>query len=52
MDAVGKLAEIHAVKSGQPTYVYRYAYRGKTSLSNLMAENDADYGKMTEEVNY
>ncbi|XP_026738628.1 venom carboxylesterase-6-like [Trichoplusia ni] len=42
--AVGKLAELHAVKSGQPTYVYRYAYRGKTSLSNLMAGNDADYG--------
>ncbi|CAH0585492.1 unnamed protein product [Chrysodeixis includens] len=44
VESVGKLAEIHAVKSAQPTYVYRYAYRGKTSLSNLMAQNDADYG--------
>nr|XP_021199848.2 LOW QUALITY PROTEIN: venom carboxylesterase-6 [Helicoverpa armigera] len=41
---VGKMAQIHASKSGQPTYVYRYAYRGVKSLSNLMAHNDANYG--------
>nr|AII21987.1 odorant degrading enzyme CXE13 [Sesamia inferens] len=41
---VGKTAQLHAAKSGQPTYVYRYAFRGATSLSNLMAHNDANYG--------
>nr|WNK22298.1 carboxylesterase 13 [Athetis lepigone] len=41
---VGKTAQIHAAKSGQPTYVYRYAFRGATSLSNLMAHDDKNYG--------
>ncbi|XP_072949547.1 carboxylic ester hydrolase-like [Epargyreus clarus] len=41
---VGKLAQLHAVKSGQPTYLYRYSYRATTSLSEYMANNDQDYG--------
>ena len=41
---VGRLAEIHAQKSGQPTYVYKYSYRGTTSLSNTMGRNNEDYG--------
>ncbi|XP_050556454.1 venom carboxylesterase-6 [Spodoptera frugiperda] len=41
---VGKMAQIHAAKSGQPTYVYRYAFRGTSSLSNLMAHNEENYG--------
>ncbi|KAH9632931.1 hypothetical protein HF086_002753 [Spodoptera exigua] len=41
---VGKTAQLHAAKSGQPTYVYRYAFRGTSSLSNLMAHNDKNYG--------
>ncbi|KAI5635799.1 carboxylesterase family domain-containing protein [Phthorimaea operculella] len=41
---VGKLAQVHAKKSSQPTYVYRYAFRGEKSLSNLMALNDKNYG--------
>ncbi|XP_047532977.1 venom carboxylesterase-6-like isoform X1 [Vanessa atalanta] len=41
---VGKLAQIHAQRSHQPTYLYRYTYRGQNSLSNLMANNDNNYG--------
>nr|QLI62123.1 carboxylesterase 11 [Streltzoviella insularis] len=41
---VGKLAQIHAAKSGQPVYLYRYSFRGKFSLSQIMARNDKDYG--------
>ncbi|CAG9786917.1 unnamed protein product [Diatraea saccharalis] len=41
---VGKLAEIHAQRSGQPVYVYRFAHRGSTSLSLLMANNKENYG--------
>ncbi|KAJ8722284.1 hypothetical protein PYW08_004686 [Mythimna loreyi] len=41
---VGKTAQIHAAKSGQPTYVYRFAFRGATSLTALMAHNDVNYG--------
>ncbi|CAH2095915.1 unnamed protein product [Euphydryas editha] len=41
---VGKLVQIHALRSKQPTYLYRYAYRGQYSLSNVLAENENDYG--------
>ncbi|CAH0398195.1 unnamed protein product [Chilo suppressalis] len=41
---VGKLAQIHALRSGQPVYVYRFAHRGSASLSNLLAENNGNYG--------
>ncbi|XP_059052234.1 carboxylic ester hydrolase-like [Achroia grisella] len=41
---VGRLAELHALRSGQPVYVYRYTHRGSTSLSKIMAENDDNYG--------
>ncbi|XP_063383716.1 carboxylic ester hydrolase-like [Cydia fagiglandana] len=41
---VGKLAQIHATKSGQPTYLYRYSFRGEKSLSNMMAQNNKNYG--------
>ncbi|KAG6452860.1 venom carboxylesterase-6 [Manduca sexta] len=41
---VGRLAQIHAAKSGQPTYVYRYAYSGSVSLSNMMSRSENNYG--------
>lgn len=41
---VGRMAQIHALKTGQPTYVYRYSFRGEFSLSNLMARNENNYG--------
>ncbi|XP_049873696.1 venom carboxylesterase-6-like [Pectinophora gossypiella] len=41
---VGKLAQIHATRSGQPVHVYRYSFRGEKSLSNLMAQNNKNYG--------
>ncbi|XP_052753164.1 venom carboxylesterase-6-like [Galleria mellonella] len=41
---VGRLAELHAQRSGQPVYVYRFSHRGSTSLSSLMAGNDNNYG--------
>ncbi|XP_075977879.1 venom carboxylesterase-6-like [Anticarsia gemmatalis] len=41
---VGKFAQLHAAKTGQPTYVHQYSYRASTSLSNLMAHNDVNYG--------
>ncbi|XP_060803244.1 carboxylic ester hydrolase [Amyelois transitella] len=41
---VGRLAQIHAVRSGQPVHVYRYSHRSSTSLSAMMARNDNDYG--------
>ncbi|XP_072949548.1 carboxylic ester hydrolase-like [Epargyreus clarus] len=41
---VGKLAQHHAVKSGQPTFLYRYGYRAKTSFTHTMANNEKDYG--------
>ncbi|KAM3957563.1 carboxyl/cholinesterase 7 [Aphomia sociella] len=41
---VGRLAQVHALRSGQPVYVYRYSLRGSKSLSNLMAGDDNDYG--------
>ncbi|XP_014360335.2 venom carboxylesterase-6 [Papilio machaon] len=40
---VGRLAQTHA-SSGQPTYLYRYSFRGNLSLSNLIAQNDKNYG--------
>lgn len=42
---VGRLAEIHAEQSGQPTYSYRFGYKGSFSFSFLMAKNKEDYGK-------
>ncbi|KAG7308414.1 hypothetical protein JYU34_005612, partial [Plutella xylostella] len=44
VDAVGRLAETHALRSGQPTYLYRFAFRGDSSLSKLMAGNEKNYG--------
>ncbi|KAJ0176436.1 hypothetical protein K1T71_007615 [Dendrolimus kikuchii] len=41
---VGKLAYIHALKTNQPTYLYKYAFRGNVSLSNLITGNDENYG--------
>lgn len=41
---VGKMAQLHATKSGQPTYVYIYAYRGSFSLSDFMIKSKADHG--------
>ncbi|CAB3261750.1 unnamed protein product [Arctia plantaginis] len=41
---VGKLAQIHAAKSGQPTYFYRYAYRGTYSLSDIFSQSEINYG--------
>ncbi|XP_034832188.1 venom carboxylesterase-6-like [Maniola hyperantus] len=41
---VGKLAQIHALRSLQPTYVYRFSYRWQYSLSNILARNFNDYG--------
>ncbi|XP_034832484.1 venom carboxylesterase-6-like [Maniola hyperantus] len=41
---VGKLAQIHAQKSLEPTYVYRFSYRWQHSFSNVMAKNENDYG--------
>ncbi|XP_026327680.1 venom carboxylesterase-6-like [Hyposmocoma kahamanoa] len=41
---VGKLAQVHAAKSGQPVYVYRYSFRGDISLSYIMALTKRNYG--------
>nr|UUH60601.1 carboxylesterase [Ectropis obliqua] len=41
---VGRQAQIHATMTKQPTYLYRYAFRGSKSLSNIMAHNDNNYG--------
>ncbi|XP_072949540.1 venom carboxylesterase-6-like isoform X2 [Epargyreus clarus] len=41
---VGKLAQLHATESEQPTFLYRYWYRAKSSFSNIMAANDENYG--------
>ncbi|XP_052741315.1 LOW QUALITY PROTEIN: carboxylic ester hydrolase [Bicyclus anynana] len=41
---VGKLAQIHAQKSLEPTYLYRYSYRGQYSLSDLMTQSAKNYG--------
>ncbi|XP_053609853.2 carboxylic ester hydrolase [Plodia interpunctella] len=41
---VGRLAQLHALRSGQPVHVYRYSHRGSASLSVLMALNDNNYG--------
>ncbi|XP_038220747.1 venom carboxylesterase-6-like [Zerene cesonia] len=41
---VGKMVEMHAAKTGQPAYLYRYGYRAQYSLSHLMAGNENDYG--------
>ncbi|XP_028159631.1 venom carboxylesterase-6-like isoform X2 [Ostrinia furnacalis] len=41
---VGRLAHTHALRSGQPMYVYRFAHRGSTSLSQLMSGTDNNYG--------
>lgn len=39
------MVEIHATRTSQPTYLYKYAYRGDWSISNVIAQNDIDYGK-------
>ncbi|XP_034832499.1 venom carboxylesterase-6-like [Maniola hyperantus] len=41
---VGKLAQIHALRSLQPTYVYRFSYSWQYSFSNVMAKNLINYG--------
>ncbi|XP_045772638.1 venom carboxylesterase-6-like [Maniola jurtina] len=41
---VGKLAQIHAKTSLQPTYVYRFSYSWQFSFSNVMAKNLKNYG--------
>ncbi|XP_045516765.1 venom carboxylesterase-6-like [Pieris brassicae] len=41
---VGKTVEMHATRTSQPTYLYKYAYRGEWSLSHMMAENEINYG--------
>ncbi|XP_041979587.1 venom carboxylesterase-6-like [Aricia agestis] len=41
---VGMNARLHAAKTGQPTYLYRYSHRGQHSLSEMMAGNDNNYG--------
>ncbi|CAK1551294.1 unnamed protein product [Leptosia nina] len=41
---VGKMVQVHAAKTSQPTYLYRYAYRSEWSLSHLMAAKEQDYG--------
>ncbi|CAG4959080.1 unnamed protein product [Parnassius apollo] len=41
---VGRLAQMHATRSSQPTYLYRYTYQGQRSLSNMIAKNDKNYG--------
>ncbi|XP_045772634.1 venom carboxylesterase-6-like isoform X1 [Maniola jurtina] len=41
---VGKLAQIHAQRSGKPTYLYRYSYRAENSLSDLLSQSNIDYG--------
>ncbi|XP_039752957.1 venom carboxylesterase-6-like [Pararge aegeria] len=41
---VGKLAQIHAQKSRESTYLYRFSYRGQYSLSDLMSQSDNNYG--------
>ncbi|XP_050685010.1 venom carboxylesterase-6-like [Leptidea sinapis] len=41
---VGKLAQIHAAKAKQPTYMYRYAYRSQWSLSHLMSGKEDNFG--------
>ncbi|CAH2238152.1 jg22080 [Pararge aegeria aegeria] len=41
---VGKLAQIHALRSNQPTYSYWFSYRWQYSFSNLMAGNLENYG--------
>ncbi|VVC90840.1 unnamed protein product [Leptidea sinapis] len=40
---VGKLAQIHAAKAKQPTYMYRYAYRSQWSLSHLMSGKEDNF---------
>ncbi|XP_026330567.1 venom carboxylesterase-6-like, partial [Hyposmocoma kahamanoa] len=40
----GKMAQVHAMKSGQPVYVYRYSYRGNFSLSDRLSFNKDNYG--------
>ncbi|KAJ0176433.1 hypothetical protein K1T71_007612 [Dendrolimus kikuchii] len=40
----GKLAYIHALKSNQSTYLYKYAFRGNVSVSNILARNKENYG--------
>ncbi|XP_023954292.2 venom carboxylesterase-6 [Bicyclus anynana] len=41
---VGKLAQIHAQKSLQPTWVYRFSYSWQYSFSNVMAKDENNYG--------
>ncbi|KAL0882899.1 hypothetical protein ABMA27_016408 [Loxostege sticticalis] len=41
---VGRLAQLHALRSGQPVYVYRFAHRGSCSLSDLMSGSNKNYG--------
>ncbi|CAH2238150.1 jg22078 [Pararge aegeria aegeria] len=41
---VGKLAQIHATQSRQPTYSYRFSYSWQYSFSNVMARNYENYG--------
>ncbi|KAL0838587.1 hypothetical protein ABMA28_016679 [Loxostege sticticalis] len=41
---VGRQAQLHALHSGQPVYVYRFAHRGSSSLSVVMGNTTENYG--------
>ncbi|GBP05396.1 Venom carboxylesterase-6 [Eumeta japonica] len=40
---VARLVQLHS-RSGQPVHLYRYSFRGNKSVSNLMTNNNEDYG--------
>ncbi|KAL0882901.1 hypothetical protein ABMA27_016410 [Loxostege sticticalis] len=41
---VGRQAQLHALRSGQPVYVYRFAHRGSSSLSVVMGNTTDNFG--------
>ncbi|CAH2207639.1 jg22667, partial [Pararge aegeria aegeria] len=41
---VGKMPLIHASRSRQPTYFYRFSYKWQYSFSNILARNYESYG--------
>ncbi|XP_026327295.1 venom carboxylesterase-6-like [Hyposmocoma kahamanoa] len=41
---IAKQAQLHALKSGQLVFFYKYTYRGSISISNDMAQNKENYG--------
>jgi carboxylesterase type B len=43
---VGRLAQAHAQRSGQPVYVYRFSHRATFSLSDFVTGTKANYGKL------